>query len=379
MPQTSAASSPPASTRDYWLCQLAGWGINAIFEIWALLFLIGSTNIVIVAGVVENPTPTPAPVPALPWLPVTLQVLALNLAALGLSHALRGFIRRRDWIAKSWLALLPRVIVTGLLLSVPLGYAEGFTYVGLLHQAPAEAPDWAKHLQQSIQWAPLFWAWMTLYFVILENRRRRLVELQQSELTRALQAAELRLLKSQLNPHFLFNSLNSVRALIADDPRRAQDAVTRLARTLRYSLGSGHEDLVTLKQEMEIVDDYLGLEALRLGDRLRIERDIGEDAKGARIPVMLLQTIVENAIKHGIAELPEGGTLRVSGHLNGSALVLEVANPRPAGVAGNAGEGVGLRNSSERLRLLFGGAAHLELDLSDPDRAVTRIRIPTPA
>src|SRR6185436_17584678 len=116
----------------------------------------------------------------------------------------------------------------------------------------------------------------------------------------------LRLLKSQLNPHFLFNALNGLRSLIADEPARARDAVTQLARTLRYTLSSGEEDLVSLERELEMVDDYLALESMRLAERLRVEREISPAARSACIPSMLLQTLVENAIKHGIAPLQEG-------------------------------------------------------------------------
>src|SRR5262249_25971718 len=163
-------------------------------------------------------------------------------------------------------------------------------------------------------------------------------------------------------PHFLFNSLNSVRALIADDPARAQDAVTRLAHTLRYALAAGDDELVSLERELEMVDDYLGLEALRLGDRLRVERDT-DGAGGARIPVMLLQTLVENAVKHGIAALPEGGTLRLAARLDRARgeLVLDVDNPRPRAAA-TAGQGIGLANANQRLRLLFGPSAAVSLD-----------------
>ena len=145
-----------------------------------------------------------------------------------------------------------------------------------------------------------------------------------------LQAAELRLLKSQLNPHFLFNALNGLRSLIADEPARARDAVTQLARTLRYTLASGDEDLVSLERELEMVEDYLALESLRLAERLRVERDIAPDARTARMPAMLLQTLVENAIKHGIAALKQGGTLRIEAQSRGEAsCVSPSTNPRP--------------------------------------------------
>ena len=149
-------------------------------------------------------------------------------------------------------------------------------------------------------------AWVAIYLAFAMQRRRYQADLRQAQLGEALQAAELRLLKSQLNPHFLFNALNGLRSLIADEPDRARDAVTQLARTLRYTLASGEEDLVSLERELEMVDDYLALESMRLADRLRVEREIDPAARTARIPAMLLQTLVENAIKHGIAAAQAG-------------------------------------------------------------------------
>jgi LytS/YehU family sensor histidine kinase len=227
-----------------------------------------------------------------------------------------------------------------------------------------------------LNWSVLFMIWLVIYFTVLAMRRHRWAELRQSELARALQQAELRLLKSQLNPHFLFNALNTVRSLIADHPSQAQRAVTHLANTLRYTLNRGQDELVTLAQELEIVADYLELESLRFEERLIVEYHVPSDAGAVRIPVMLLQTIVENAIKHGIAELPSGGVLRICAALKDGTLLLEVENPRPLKPSRAAGEGTGLRNSEERLRLLFGSRASLDLDLSQPAAATTRIRIP---
>ena len=218
--------------------------------------------------------------------------------------------------------------------------------------------------------------WVAVYLAFAMQRYRYRAELRQAQLGEALQAAELRLLKSQLNPHFLFNALNGLRSLIADEPARARDAVTHLARTLRYTFAASDEDLVSLERELEMVDDYLALESLRLGDRLRVEREIEPAARTARIPAMLLQTLVENAIKHGIAALKEGGTLRITARIRAKELILQVVNPRPADHAAATGEGVGLKNSSERLRLLFGARAALQLDLSQAEFATAQIRLP---
>jgi LytS/YehU family sensor histidine kinase len=219
-------------------------------------------------------------------------------------------------------------------------------------------------------------AWIAAYLAIALQRQRYRAEIRQAQLGEALRAAELRLLKSQLNPHFLFNALNGLRSLIADEPDRARDAVTHLARTLRYTLASSDEDLVTLERELEMVDDYLALEALRLAERLRVEREIDAPARGTRVPAMLLQTLVENAIKHGIAELKAGGTLRIAARIDGADLVLRVDNPRPTEYSGPSAPGVGLRNATERLRLLFGDRASLRLDLSAPGHATAEVRLP---
>ena len=350
-------SQSSASGRLYWICQIAGWGGYAVTKIWAAVFYLH-----------------------LAWLPAIIEALLLHGAALGLTHLVRGFVKRRDWssLARSRLAL--RIVVAGLVLGTPLGIATYFTSLsalqdpGLVGGAPVR-PAVILFLN-AINWALVFMVWLVLYFGALALRQYRLAELRQSELARALQLAELRLLKSQLNPHFLFNALNTVRSLIADDPPRAQDAVTRLANTLRYTLTSAQEELVTLEQELEIVEDYLGLESMRFEDRLSIDLDVAADARRVRIPVMLLQTVVENAIKHGIADLPAGGTLRIHGGLHHGTLMLEVENPRPMTPSSEGGEGIGLRNAAERLRLLFGDRASLDVDLGQPARATIRIRIP---
>jgi LytS/YehU family sensor histidine kinase len=217
-------------------------------------------------------------------------------------------------------------------------------------------------------------AWAAMYLVFAMQRRRYQAELRQAQLGEALQTAELRLLKSQLNPHFLFNALNGLRSLIADEPARARDAVTQLSRLLRYTLAAGDEDLVSLERELEMVDDYLALESLRLAERLQVERAIDPDARGVRVPSMLLQTLVENAIKHGIAELKEGGTLRIVARIADKQLHLQVANPCPD-VSASRGEGVGLKNASERLRLLFGPQASLHVD-AQPGHVLAEARLP---
>jgi hypothetical protein len=352
----------------YWLCQLFGWGLNAF----------GQT---VTAMSRENPAPT---------LHIVLEVGSMNLFAMLLTHLLRDYMKRHRWHTLPIAALIPRVLAAAAVLGTPIAVIMGFFSIALLWgggpedeavvgQIAGDPAVWFLRMDllvRALNWTAIFAFWMGMYFSITSLRDRHRAELRQSELAHALKVAELRVLKSQLNPHFLFNSLNSVRALIADDPGGAQKAVTQLARTLRYTLTAGQEEVVSLERELEIVADYLELESLRLGERLRIERTIALEARVAHIPVMLLQTVVENAIKHGIAELPEGGILRIGAEVREGALLIEVENPRPATPSQSPSHGVGLRNAAERLRLLFGAAGKLDLDLSDPARALVRIRIP---
>ena len=347
----------------YWMCQAFGWGMLSLLRIWT------------------------AADAHLPVARAAVAVVLLNAAGLGLTHVLRSLMREHRWQCLPSRRLAPRILAASLVLALPLALVTAFTPISTM-QLPDSwlqgvPPHWDVDRLPAIalavnlcNWAFLFAAWLIVYFAVVRIREHRGAALRESELARALQQAELRLLKSQLNPHFLFNALNTVRSLIADDPQTAQAALTRLANTLRYTLRANRQELVTLEHELEIVIDYLELERMRFEERLTVRLDVTPDASLAHIPVMLLQTVVENAMKHGIAHLPAGGELLIEAHLQDDVLHLDVRNPRPGGSAAPRGDGTGLRNSEERLRLLFQSHASLELDLATPKLAVTRIRIP---
>jgi hypothetical protein len=347
--------------RLYWGLQLGCWGS---------FFGVVSSSEVLIAGV--------------PWKNAMVLWGGVAFLSLFLTHRLRAITKDSGWFALPARHLLVRAIVSiavtgGLLCGAAVllalatyGKPVSAMYSTVLHRLPVGL----QVLSQFTGHVSTLMVWVTIYFGFMLQRRRHRAELRQAQLSEALQAAELRLLKFQLNPHFLFNALNGVRALIADEPAKAQDAVTQLARTLRYTLAAGDAELVTFAREVEMVNDYLALESLRLADRLDVVREIEPGVENVRIPAMLMQTLVENAIKHGIAPLKHGGTLRICASLQGKELLIEVGNPRPVDEDIVPAEGLGLRNASERLRLLFGPAARLNLDLLDPARAVARVRLP---
>jgi LytS/YehU family sensor histidine kinase len=172
------------------------------------------------------------------------------------------------------------------------------------------------------------------------------------------QEAQMKMLRYQLNPHFLFNTLNAISTLVLDrDNERANLAVTRLSAFLRHTLDQDPMKKVTLKQELEALDLYLGIEKLRFGARLRLQFDVDPAALDALVPSLLLQPLIENALKYAIAPSETGGTLHVGARVIGQRLLLHVADDGPglaAGVRIGAGRGVGLRNTQERLTVLYG-------------------------
>jgi hypothetical protein len=356
-------SSAQRSTRAYWACQLCGWSLYSVTQFSAAVSF-----------------------EKLPWVRAAMEVLALNGIGLVFTHLLRVYILRHNWKSFGLRRLLPRIAAASLVLGLPLGLIAPLASIAALQGSetliqelgPGIHPQFyplIRVLHHWTNWTSLFAVWLVIYFAVLSVRRRRYAELRQSELTRLLQQAELRLLKSQLNPHFLFNALNTVRSLIADNPQAAQTAVTHFANTLRYALNAGQQEMVPLSKELEIVKDYLEIEALRLEDRLSVDYNVSDEAAAVQIPTMLLQTLVENAIKHGIADLERGGRVKIEGTVADGMLLLEVVNPRRPGTA-QRGDGTGLRNSAERLRLIFGPRASIALDLLQPDTAAARLHIP---
>jgi len=318
------------------------------------------------------------------WRTATMLWGPVCLSALTLTQTLRWIIKRNHWLALPSRALWGRMVLAivvastlSCLLLMALSESLHGSPVAPIMKAFYQRLSFSGQLRnQYILILGAFVVWVAIYLAFAMQRHRYGAEVRQAQLGEALQAAELRLLQSQLNPHFLFNALNGLRSLIAEDPARARDAVTHLARTLRYTLASGDQHLVSLERELEMVDDYLSLESMRLAERLTVERDIDSAARTARVPAMLLQTLVENALKHGIAELKQGGKLFISAKVVGPEVILRVENPRPIQGGPRSSDGVGLKNATARLRLLFGARASLHLDLTDPARAAAEVRLP---
>ena len=174
---------------------------------------------------------------------------------------------------------------------------------------------------------------------------------------------EIKLLRLQIDPHFLFNSLNSISALIALEPQAARAMTIDLAQFFRETLSLGERDRIRLQQELDLVQHYLAIEQRRLGDKLKLSVDVNAECAAAWIPPLLLQPLVENAIKHGIRQLDEGGCIAISATHTGRHLVLRVANPtNPSAERDTSGIGQGLRHLRERLLAQFDAPAFMDIE-----------------
>lgn len=257
-----------------------------------------------------------------------------------------------------------RLVVEGLLVAnlgalplvLTIWYPTTVIYSADFARFGAWAVFWIVIGQNTLITALWFWSFVALLYF---DRTRRL-ELDHAEARAVAREAQLHALRGQVNPHFLFNSFNSLRALIALDPAHATDALTQLSGLLRYSLASAERLVVPLSEELLIIQRYLDLEKLRLGPRLSVTAEICGRPDTAVIPPMLLQGLVENAVKFGPSARKAGGEISYSAALAHGRLHLRVTNPGKL-VGDSDSTGLGLRNLRDRLRLLYGADASFTL------------------
>ena len=283
---------------------------------------------------------------------------AIAIAAAGgfvLSIPMR-YVYRAIWgRGERW--VIPVVLATSYLTALALRIVINLDCLRFLDRKPFTSPF--DLFEGALMSTYLLLCWSALYFGIkyYESKQQ-----QQEAVLRAVtlaQEAQLKMLRYQLNPHFLFNTLNAISTLILDNQNRtANRAVMRLSEFLRYTLDQDPMKRVTLRQEIEALDLYLGTERLRFGERLRLEYAIEGVALDALVPSLLLQPLLENALKYAVSPRELGGTVRIEGRMRGSMLELSVTDDGPGRDDSSRPTerrgGVGLRNTLERLAVLYG-------------------------
>ena len=346
--------------RLYWLLQALGWSA------WGL---VGT-----VLGLVFS---------EISWrMLLPIEAVVAGTLLLG-SHLLRLYLRRHGWVRLALPRLLPRLLLANVLVSLGSVAAMGVVITaGLWVLMPSQAGGhfpWLQYVGYLLNTSLALWLWSAIYFGLHYFDSYRWAEVDKWKLAATAREAEMRTLQAQLNPHFLFNGLNNIRALVMEDPARARLMMTHLSELLRYAMQRNGTEQVPLATELEIVENYLQLEALQLEERLRYTLAVPAETLPLHLPPMTLQLLVENAIKHGLAPRPAGGSLSVAVQLDAAGTSLRVAvrntgtyQPRPGH------PGVGLRNVQERLGLLFGAAAHFHIgpDPLLPDTVLAELSLP---
>ncbi len=278
-----------------------------------------------------------------------------------------------NWIAAATMILVFTLFGTflGMILLRAVGFVEGASLWG----AFVRALPFAVVVAMTVGMGTFAWESQR---ELLDKARREIErrELAEAQARKLLAEARLASLESRIRPHFLFNTLNSIAALIPEDPKRAEETVQRLAALLRFSLDSAHERLVDLGQECRVVADYLEIEQARFGPRLRVAIDLEPGTETLLVPPLAIQTLVENSVKHAVAQQREGAEVRLSARVEGDRLELCVTDSGPGFELEDAPQGHGLDNLRERLAGLFGDKATLTVGRTDAGGACVSLRLP---
>lgn len=347
-------SSP--APRDYWLCQVAGWGALT-------LALVLSTS----SG------------PADFVLRFAATKIACGLSGLALSHGWYKILSRAGWLNRKdkipfapiarWLAGLATV-QTALLALFDWLFRQG----ALLNDA-ADTP--VILLLLYFLWYVVFAVWTLCYTAALSRRRALRAEFEKLALEVSMKETELRAMQAQVNPHFFFNSLNAIRALVHQDQAAASRAVDQLSAMMRYSLNAGRARTVPLSEEIAAIEAYLAIERLRFEDRLQVSLDIAPELRALPVPPMALQTLIENAVKYGVERSVGPCPVTIAAERREHSLRLSVTN---RGILSDDAEStrIGLNNTHARLQLLFGTEARCDLR-QEGEQVVAEIILPLAA
>ncbi len=336
----------------YWICQIGGWSIWTFFNVG-------------LKAIIEESA-------GLEYIGISILIALFSLFT---THYYRNIVVKRKWLRLKMARLIPRVLFMIALLTL----ANGF-FVTLVTFLTNPSAFYANEndligllLFQFGAFFILYLFWNLIYFMYhyFENYSTTL------KFEATINEIKLNKLKSQLNPHFIFNALNSIRALVDEDPKKSKIAITQLSNILRNSLMMDERRLIKFNEEMLIVKDYLALEGIRFEERLNTDFEIHPDSNNFQVPPLMVQTLVENGIKHGISNLVEGGLLKVTTHVDDDKLNIQIRNSGQYlnGVLMKH-SGYGIENTRQRLKLLFGEASSFSIMNENEKFVLTDVVIP---
>lgn len=340
--------------RIYWTLQIIGWSVLIMFEYVPYVLEYGFD-----------------------WDNFYNALINMVLGII-LTHTYRLVIRKWNWSSLPLPSLGFRVVVSALVLGLIMALINQPLDRHTLEQNLLDQPlvFWGYVLS----WWKSLLAWMLSYTVYHYLEQTRLADYEKIMLTMSMREAEAKVLRSQLNPHFTFNALNSIRALVYEDPAKAQVGITQLSNILRNSLLADRRKTVDLQEELRTVEDYLELEKVRYEDRLQYKILADPHTVYWQVPPMMLQTLVENGIKHGVAKEMGGGFVELSSEIVDDVLLIIIRNSgRLTSTESTSSEsgGVGLKNTAERLSVLYGKGASFRIFQEDEKTVRSEVRVPT--
>ncbi|MFY0591628.1 sensor histidine kinase [Roseivirga sp.] len=344
--------------RLYWAFQIFGWGVYFLLNIFTLSI---------------NPQDLGPEIIRISRIEILLHTPIMLLFS---HYVIRKVIIQRNWLQINIIRVIPRILglitisaLSVLVISYMLYWAVGTVALTDLNILLSDI------LFATLNFLIMFIIWSTIYLLyhFLESNNTSL------KYEAAMNEMHLNQLKSQLNPHFIFNALNSMRALVDEEPSKAKTAITQLSNILRNSLITDKKRVISFRNELSTVRDYLALEGIRFEERLNVHYRIDPKSDGFEIPPMMVQTLVENAIKHGVSNLIAGGIIDIESKVEHSILILKIRNsgqlshsPKKRG----SRKGVGLINTKERLKLIYGEAASFRIYNENDKFVVTEVKIP---
>lgn len=347
----------------------------AIFGIWTLVGLFLTSQLALQSQLSENPIPF--------WRALSWQ-LASGYAWFLFSPLILWLSARYPFEKDKWKKSLPIHLVASLLVSLILLAVDAFVLPKLGYLQRFQLTSFFEtykiilvvNLHFSIA---IYGAVVAIHQAILYYRKYRERELQTSQLEARLAQSRLQVLKMQLHPHFLFNTLNAISELVHRDPESADRMLTDLSDLLRMSFENLEVQEISLKQELEFLRKYLEIEQMRFQERLRVEMDISPETLSASVPNMILQPLVENAIKHGISPRAEGGRIDIKAARNNGHLQITVSDDglgMSQHETESPREGVGLSNTRKRLRHLYGDKQKFELRSAGERGVIVNLEMP---
>ena len=312
----------------YWICQITGWSVLCLYDL-ALYVLKNQVGYTLIINGLVN---------------ILMGIL--------ITHSYRLLVKRMSWLDLPLSRLIPRIffsVVVMASLMALLNFPLDFYTIPNVHFNPFAFVFYLFNWMRNVV------IWIMIYHVYQYFERSKNNEIEKIRLSSSVRDFESKLLRSQLNPHFVFNALNGIRGLVLENPEKAQQSITQLSRILRNSLVADRHKTVSLQEELKTVHDYLDLEKIRYEERLQVKTEIEPGTLSVQVPPMMVQTLVENAIKHGVSKPVNGGFVAIQAKMQSGQLHLLIRNTgRLSADNSENGTGFGLVSTQQRLALIYG-------------------------